>query len=364
MDDAAWYVYLNEWVRKAAQDYNLPWARRVTSLLVYTGVYEYAVPSDYRNIIAPEKPISEEERDDAWFLFQTQKSFARNQNSRNDLAVSYHRETPFFNIRYDDTALSNIILHDMNDVDADGTWSVSGATGLTEDKNVYRQGSTSIRFNVAAAGTVTLTNSTFTARNLDSDSHTNRSKVFVWLFLPVTGVTSVELRWGSSASAYWSRSVTANHDGSSFDVGWNLLGFEWNGATETGTVDETAITYLRVSLSNAGAGNGYRVDHIVSRMPKEFDLNYYSKHVIKAIDNTYKEFITANDDSILGDTEYEDCSVFYAVRQAARYTIKDADLAALAGADFETAFAALKVRHPNMAPKVQHTYMSDRYLKF
>lgn len=364
VDTTTWRVYLNEWLRRSAQDYNLPWSRRTAQLMVFEDVWEYPVPTDYRNIIRPQVPISSSQNDDAWFLFQTHSDFARNRNARNDLAVAHQRDTAFFNIRYSG-GLSNILLHDMEDLATDGSWAAAGAAGnLRQDQNAFRQGSASLSFDVATSGAATITNTTVVAKNLDGDEHRLRSTVFLDLFLPVTGATGVTLRWGSSATDYWSRTVTAAHNGAAFATGWQTLGFAWNGATETGTVDETSITYLQVSAAAAGVGNSYRVDNIISRVPKEFDLNYYSNTLVRTTGGAYQEAITADSDLVLGDTEYEDCAVFYAVAQAAKYTLKDGDLWKLATADFEGAFARLKSRHPDMSPRVQHSYFSDRLLGF
>lgn len=362
LDDSDWILYLNDWVRKASSEYNLPWARRTTPLLVYEGVYEYSLPSDFRQIIEPELPISEDRRNDAFVLFQNQRSFARNKTpGRNDAAIQHVRGTKYLALRYIPTQSGSTVLHDCDSVSDNGTWSVSGASGLAADSRLFREGAASLLFNVTASGTVTLTSSSMSAVNLTD--YEDKSRLFLWVYLPTTGTTGITLRWGNDSSNYFSVTATTNHNGSSFGTGWNLIGFEWNGATETGSVDVTAIDYVVVSFAAAAIGNGYRVDGVVCRLPTEFDLNYYSLHTVLDNDGTtYKELLVDVDDQLIGDSEFEDCAVYWAVFQAAKYKLKNAEILQGALSDFNERFMGLKARYPDLAPYPQVSYIASKII--
>ena len=76
---------------------------------------------------------------------------------------------------------------------------------------------------------------------------TIKQRIKACFILLVSG--SLQLRFGSSYSAYYQSSVTAQFTGSAFKQGWNLLGFNWNTATITGSPSTSAIDYLRFQVA-------------------------------------------------------------------------------------------------------------------
>jgi hypothetical protein len=144
--------------------------------------------------------------------------------------------------------------------------------------------------------TATITNSTFT--DVDLTDHDERSSIFMWVFLPdASAITNVISRWGNDAANYWTRTITAPHTFTAFQDGWNLLRFDWNGATEVGTVAPAAIDYLLVTITYDGnAETDYRVDNIVSRLGDIHNVVYYSRFMFQNAAGTFIEETTADTD--------------------------------------------------------------------
>ena len=206
-------------------------------------------------------------------------------------------------------------IHQANDHDANGTWTAdttnSDALNVrTDDKN-YKTNSGSVAFDadVSQSGNnkVTIYNSDMTA--VDLSDYANNGVIRMWVYVPdVTDdtsiyVTSVELRWGSSDSAYWSKTVAKPVDNLMFQDRWNLVEFAWKDATETGTVDETAIDYLLVTI-NYGASQaddaGFRINDIQIYNPKEMELEYFSNFTVKVTSTgILKARATATSDELL-----------------------------------------------------------------
>ena len=202
---------------------------------------------------------------------------------------------------------SQATLHACDDIDADGTWAASGsASNLTEDTDNYVEGAASLNFDIAASYTsALLTNPDFTA--IDISDYETGGSVFVRVWIPsTTGLTSFKLRVGSSASAYFERTVTVTNENLAFHTGWVMLRFDFNAATETGTVDMDNIDYLRLEVvgdGTAAATTDWRIDHVVARRGIPHELIYYTKYGWQSSAGAYLEESTAATDLINCDTD-------------------------------------------------------------
>ena len=243
IDNSKIQLYANDFLRWSRQRYLLPWGRQTQQLLVFSDVVRYPSPSGMVTLIEPQKYPNE--NDTSGFHTTTQPEFVRRRETCNLFGVEWIKGTKFLNVRH--TGSTNSRIHDMDDIDANGTWAVGGdGSNLAEDTGIKRQGGASLRFDVTnSSSLVTLTNSTLTALNLAASTSTTgntdfeqNSYAFLWLFIPVgASLTSIALRWGSSSGNFWeSTAQTTNFDGSAFQAGeWNLIGFDWRTATETPT---------------------------------------------------------------------------------------------------------------------------------
>lgn len=217
-------------------------------------------------------------------------------------------------------------LHTAADHDANGTWAVdstnSDATNIGTDTIVYLKGGGSIKFDTdvsqSANNKATISVEDMTA--IDISAYQRTGIIRFWLYIPeVTDdtsqyVTSVELRWGSSTANYWSQTVAKPANQAVFTDRWNLVEFNWREATETGTVDETKVNFLLVTVNyNASQGDdvGFRINDIKIYNPKEMKMVYFSNFTVKVTSTgIWKARADATTDEILAPDRYKNCYVF------------------------------------------------------
>lgn len=209
---------------------------------------------------------------------------------------------------------STFVLNEMDAVTGAniGTFVASGdASNLEADSWNYLTGSASIRFDTASGGaTAVLTNSTITATNLAGLK--DISNGFLSFYAPskasADGVTSVTLEWGEDSSNYFSKTVSVAHDGNTFKAGWNILSFQWLGATEVGSPTGAAITYVKITVNKStslAATSDWRFDQLIFIKGDLHETVYYSKNRWKSAAGTLLEDSTADDDILLADEDEE-----------------------------------------------------------
>src|SRR3990167_794464 len=85
--------------------------------------------------------------------------------------------------------------------------------------------------------------------------------------------------------------------------------FAWKDATETGTVDETAIDYLLVTINYSASqadAVGFRINDFKIYNPKEMKLVYFSNYTVKTTStNIWKLRADATSDLILAPDQYK-----------------------------------------------------------
>lgn len=216
---------------------------------------------------------------------------------------------------------SSTAVHTAVDHDANGTWTAdttnSDTTNVGTDSVKYIEGGGSVKFDadVSQSGNnkVTVYNSDMTA--VDLSAYRQTGIIRFWVYLPdITDdtsmyVSSIEFRWGSSDSAYWSLTRARPANAPLFQDRWNLMEFAWADATETGTVDETAIDYLLVTI-NYAAGQadavGFRINDFKIYNPKEMKLVYFSNYTVKTTSTgIWKPRATATSDELLAPDQYK-----------------------------------------------------------
>lgn len=290
--DTSKITNINSLLRRAAQEFlnhiDPAETKRVASLSLFDQILDYSPPSDLKgDKVIDIRPAIPETR-------SKKENFTKVSNEEFDLygqdmvfTVEWDDATKFLRVR---KALSgNILLHNMDSLTSNGTWAAvsgGGASNLAADEIEKSQGTASTRFDVGATGGA-IENSTLTA--IDLSDHQEKSSLFLRLFIPdSTIMTNVILRWGSDSSNYWSRTVTAPHIGS-FRNGWQWVRFDWNGATQTGSVTETGIDYLRVTVTTTAADTDFRVDEIRSILPHPHEIVYYSNFLFRTSGGTFQE---------------------------------------------------------------------------
>lgn len=224
---------------------------------------------------------------------------------------------PNFNITFDTYTKSmrveainsarSVSVNAIDDTTANGTWAAGGgASSISQDTVYVADGSASLQFNLAAGQTTGyIENSTQAAVDLSSIYHVNVSSLFLWVYLPTgSSFTNVNLRWGSSSSAYYSQSVTTNQKGNAFTNGWNLLKFDWSSASTTGSPNAASISYLRLTFTyDSTAQTSVHANALFSSLPLPLEFVYYSKFIFRDSTGAFKETPTADSDLLNLDTE-------------------------------------------------------------
>lgn len=270
---------------------------------VHAEIYDYSAPSDLKgNMVIDIRPQVNRELEDRLGQRFIEPFDLRKKNNT-------------FAVRYDaggkSLRLSKAIspsaktLHNMNSITANGTWAVGGdATNLTADDLNYMSGSACLNFDVDGSGTtgyIEISDMT----DIDLSDQDEIGQIFVRVYIPdSSAVTNFILRWGNDSSNYWHATVTSPHDQSTFKTGWNILRFNWNGATEVGTVAPATIDYLRLTVTYDGtADTDFRVDKIACSAGEIWEIVYYSKYLFRTSGGTWQETTSNNTDILNLDVD-------------------------------------------------------------
>lgn len=195
------------------------------------------------------------------------------------------------------------IINQIEAIATNGTWATGGtATSLAVNNSNFVQGAGSLQFNVTT-GAAYLENSTMSA--VDLSTVVNQSYLFYWVFVPdASKLTSVELRWGSTSTAYWTSTATTNQQGNAFVDGWNLCQFKWSTATQVLSPSSSGIDYARLTLNVTGAMTGCLVNGLQSVLGSILSYEYYSKYLFRdATTGAFQETVTDDSNIINLDTD-------------------------------------------------------------
>lgn len=270
---------------------------------VYDGVYDYTAPADLKGdkVIDVRPQFGRAEAELFGKRYSTDFDRYKGDGERKFQVTSRNGVK---SIRIDDPIGGIVTLNECDSITSNGTWAASNdATSLSEDTLYKVSGSASLRFDVSGVGTTaTLSNSTMDS--VDLSAHEDVATVFAWMWFPdASKVTNVILRWGTDASNYWTKTVTSQFSGA-FQDGWNLLGFDWDSATETGTGDSSDVKYLLATITYDGtADTDFRLDSVVSSTGRILDIEYYSKYLFSSSAGTWKERVTDDSDVVNLDVE-------------------------------------------------------------
>jgi len=273
---------------------------------LYDQVYDYTAPSDLKDdkIIDIRPMVNRKSSDSLGQLYSQQFDINKgNRISLDNFAIRDNNGVK--TIRIDKALTPPLAIHTMDSLTQDGTWSAGGdVSNLELDGNFYQSGIGSFKFDLSgSAGSGYLENSTMTAKDL-SDLE-NIGGAFMWAYLSslaLAGViTNLKLRLGSSSSNYIEMTATTPQDQATFKQYWNLVRWNFNGATTTGTPDLTLVTYARITFTytSGTAYTGLYVDNIVAQLGTPFEIEYYSQYLFKNSAGTWIEYPTALTDTIV-----------------------------------------------------------------
>lgn len=324
--------------------------------------YDYQAPSDLKEwAVIDIRRIEDRRKSDKFVIVQSEYFDRHKTYNKNLICIEDREFLPKLrvsaNLRSND---SQAVIHNMDDHDANGTWATTlDASLISTDLDVFIEGDGSVRFAMDQSAT-TVTTGILTNPNMDSVDLTDydNGSVFVYVYAPsVTSLTNFILRIGNSASVYFEKTVTVTNENLAFHTGWMLLRFDLASATETGSVDLSAIDYVRLTLTRTGsvAGTDWRYDYIVARRGVFAEVWYYSKYGWQTSAGSYLENSTANTDKVNCDTEEYELYVLKG-KQLLAEDLKLFDEAELYRTRYERAKENYKTRYPSERLQIKQTY--------
>jgi len=292
---------INEAIRQVLQDIDPAETKRTQQVTnaIYDQVFSYQLPTDLKanKIIDIYPQVNRDQSDSARQTYTQFFEKTKLQDSfyiRNDSGVK--------SLRYSKSVIAGQLLSAMNDTDG---WSTGNdAENLTKDTLNYISSGASLKFDIDGSTTDGfLEKSDLDA--LDLSDREEEGAYFLWVFFPdVSIITSINLRWGNDSSNFWDRTVTTPQDGTALQTGWNLLRFDWNGANSTGTPDSSDIDYTRITVNYNGTGDtNLRADSLIYRFGSIFNIDYYSKFLLRTSAGVFHETVTDDNDMINLDTD-------------------------------------------------------------
>jgi hypothetical protein len=181
--------------------------------------------------------------------------------------------------------LSGQNIHGMNtynsfDSTAGLTYS-SDISGAVVDTNIYKEGSGSLKFNIASG----LTKSTVTMTgNWNIQNLFNQNGIFrMFVDFPVGTsrfFSNVEIQFTSSVGNYYSITTTNQTDGSAWTENvWDWLSFPLANATTVGSPNSTLITSINIIFNHSGTFapvSNLRIDYLYEVNPDYLNLSFYN----------------------------------------------------------------------------------------
>lgn len=251
-----------------------------------------------------------------------------------------------------------LVIDRLDDV---GDWTGFGdGENLTRDTSNYVKNSASINWDINADGGTTAGIQNSSLDEFDISDYLMEGSIFVWAYISsTTGVTNFILRVGNDSSNYYSITITTNNEGTAFEAGWNLLRFDLANKTETGSVDETACTYVAIYMTKNASKTSetdYRFDNIVLKKGEHYYLRYYSKYGWQSSAGAYKENATADTDLLNVDTDEFDLIVTKCAELVERDLLRNPEGAA----DFREQYIAQRQRYVLDNPS-QALLLTQRY---
>lgn len=270
-------------VKEVRKNVDILEAKKVVPLTpaVYSGDNLYVFPTDADILIGLTPPGGQSSDRNTDFLHTSGDRISdeyRYLNANELFTTEYRMGTRLLRINGGNQQTA-IELNGCESLTADGTVTVSGdGANLGVNEVFYLNGSKSIDFDIVQSiGTTSLIFTGISKR--DISAITRDGGFSLGLYVPsalVGGLSNVRLRIGTDASNYYQANATVNSYGSAFTEGFNSISFNRRSASTVGTVTETNITYLEITLTHTVSAVGVKVDHIIARKGFGLNLSYYS----------------------------------------------------------------------------------------
>ncbi len=350
---------INRSVRSVVHDVDLHSLKRKAQLTpkIFDEIYDYPTPTDYSALIDVQPQANRTQRQ-RWFFVNEEYFDAKKSGYENLITVADDDLVRKFrmNIQPTDTKLT-VATFDSTTADG-GTWAAySDATNVATNTDNYIKGGGSLSYDlVGSATTAGVFNSALTT--FDLTDYINSGSAFVWCYLTTaTLITNFILEIGNDTSNYYTMTATTIQDGSAFVNGWNLLRFDFSGATQTGTVDPDASDHVRLYMTKTSgkSDNGYLFDDLTLHTGQYFDAVYYSKYGWQSSAGTYLENSAADTDLVNADTDEFDGFVHKGKYEVYK-ELKEFDLMKIAAQDYQEWKQRYQMRYPTERAAIINFY--------
>jgi len=202
----------------------------------------------------------------------------------------------------------------IDECDTTDNWTaLNDATNLTIDSVRFKTGAGSIKFKIdKTLSGVARASLKFTPPiALDLSSWVNNANFFINLYIVnPTGLSSVTLKWGSSASDYYYKTETTNADGLTPQANsWNEFIFSWENATVVGSPNISQINFFQIDIdyneTTFVSPQYWNLDTLKLFSQDRFILRYYSNLMVRdaTTGNLKKDFENDNDVGVFAELD-------------------------------------------------------------
>lgn len=302
---------INEGVRQANSDVDMRSAIRKTPLVpnLFRREGIYAAPPDLKgaSIITIQPQVRR--RQTFWDLVPLEQYHRR--KDPNSIAIDDFDfiKKIFVNDRQPGwNHMQNISVADLDTLQSGGgTWSaVENATNLRVDSDNYVCENGSLKFDLDATSSAVAGIQNTTLNSFDASAYFGGDSalfVYVWITDPLN-ITNFQLKIGSDISNYYSKTITANNEGTVFQSGWNLLRFDLSSLSTNGLPILTAFKFISLLMGKSTSKISqvdYRFDSISIKKGEHNYLHYYSMYPWQDSNGNWKENST-------DDSDYLNCN--------------------------------------------------------
>lgn len=328
---------------------------------IYDKIYNYACNDDiFADGIIDIRPIGQRSTQDSLQgSFDQQFDIKKKENS-----FAIEEINGIKTLRLSKCLTPRILLADMNSLTIGQTVTGSGdVTDLDVDYLDYISGNAAIKFGLSGStgqGKITIALDSA----VDLSTLEGIGAVFPWFKFPLsTALTNVKIRVGNSVSAYVESTVTAAHDRAFESDAWMLLMQNLATATETGTVDFSAIDWIQIEINytSGTARTNVKIDSITAALGQAWEVIYYSKYLFTdSTGVTWKEIPTAETDLIRLDDPGDIVGYLYTFMLTLQQELKGKNMAA-DFAYFSNQLNGLHARNGTLIQEGIYDLMKNKY---
>lgn len=285
------FGHINRAARAVLLDVDPKETQRIVQLAqVFNDVFDYPAPADLKGDREIDLRLQAGRFPRDIFTQEYAQNFDANKliSVRNKLYTQWNTGIKTLRIEAP-TLTAPVVLSDTSTLTG---WSATaGAQNLSLDTQFNVAGGGDIVFDMAA-GTGTGSIQISTLNPLDLTAHLNTSTLFFWVYLPMgSAITSLNLRWGSDLSNYYTETATVTQQGTAFQNGWNLIALPWVSANVVGVPNIKLIDSIQLNIiSNLTIQTGIKFCNVTSNLGFIFELQYYSKYLFRdPVTNAFQE---------------------------------------------------------------------------